>query len=797
MWDLRRPERFYYLLTRANRRSWLVKGAVVLGAYAAVCAAWFVAGLVGAGGALQVLAAPAALLAAATAGYTAFLFGQCEGRDLWQSPLLLPTLLAQAVVAGGAAYAVLDLAADVPSPEAVRWVLLGGLAATALLVAAELAGHRTAHVSAAVAAMTRGRYARRFWAGGVVLGLAVPAALVAVGLATGTGPWPAAAGRDLRRGRHVVLRGQLRAGGPVRAAVLDGDLIVTELHSYPPQETWHDVTSLDAKAWPNRVENHHTLVPTTCFNCEAACGLLCHVNHATGRIDRIEGNPLHPASRGRNCAKGPATLNQIDDHERILYPLRRAGERGSGQWERVSWDEALDDIGGRIRTAIAEGRGNEVMYHVGRPGEDGYAERVLQCWGVDGHNSHTNICSSNARIGYQSWMGHDRPSSDFANAEVIFLISSHLESGPLLQPARPADHRGAGARARRSSASTPGSPTPAPRPTTGCRRGPGTEPFLLLAIARLLLLNGTWERDFVRRWCNWEVYLRERHPQRPVEFDSVGPAPGGGLRRLHARRGRTGLRRGGGGDSTEIARDHRRPSHEIRLPTTGGPRGAGNLGGWQTARCLFSPQRADRFGGHRGGHNRQRLEQVQGTPTRPAAPPPGQWNELNWPPEYPLAYHEMSILLPHFLAEERGRLEVYFSRVYNPVWTKPRRVQLAGGAQRPRQGGLPRGAHAHLVRDRRLRRLRAAHGGGGRAPRRGQLRDPRRALDRLPPAGAAPLRRDPRRVRDPRVAQRTSSTPARCGRRTSSGSTCRGASTRTARWASAAGSRAPPSPERR
>ena len=193
VWDLRRPERFYYLLTRANRRSWLVKGAVVLGAYAAVCAAWFVAGLVGAGGALQVLAAPAALLAAATAGYTAFLFGQCEGRDLWQSPLLLPTLLAQAVVAGGAAYAVLDLAADVPSPEAVRWVLLGGLAATALLVAAELAGHRSAHVSAAVAAMTRGRYARRFWAGGVVLGLAVPAALVAVGLATGTGPWPAAA----------------------------------------------------------------------------------------------------------------------------------------------------------------------------------------------------------------------------------------------------------------------------------------------------------------------------------------------------------------------------------------------------------------------------------------------------------------------------------------------------------------------------------------------------------------------------------------------------------------------------
>ena len=142
---------------------------------------------------LQVLAAPAALLAAATAGYTAFLFGQCEGRDLWQTPLLLPTLLAQAAVAGGAGYAVLALAVDVPGSDAVQWVLLAGVLATAVLVAAELVSRGTAHVTAAVAAMTRGRYARRFWAGGVVLGLAVPAVLVGVGLAAEVGPWPAAA----------------------------------------------------------------------------------------------------------------------------------------------------------------------------------------------------------------------------------------------------------------------------------------------------------------------------------------------------------------------------------------------------------------------------------------------------------------------------------------------------------------------------------------------------------------------------------------------------------------------------
>ncbi|WP_419847564.1 4Fe-4S dicluster domain-containing protein [Candidatus Poriferisocius sp.] len=188
VWDLRQPTRFYYLITRANPRSWLVKGAAVLGAFAAVCAAWFVAGVVGSIGSLQVLAAPAALLGAATAGYTAFLFAQCEGRDLWQTPLVLPTLLAQAVTAGGAGYAVMELAVEGPDREVAQWVLLAGVLATAALIGAEILSRGTAHVEAAVAAMTRGRYARQFWAGGVGLGLAVPAVLVAVALAADSGP---------------------------------------------------------------------------------------------------------------------------------------------------------------------------------------------------------------------------------------------------------------------------------------------------------------------------------------------------------------------------------------------------------------------------------------------------------------------------------------------------------------------------------------------------------------------------------------------------------------------------------
>src|SRR5436190_6191143 len=211
-------------------------------------------------------------------------------------------------------------------------------------------------------------------------------------------------------------------------------MTVRDLASCPPPERWGDWVEYDARAWPRKVEKHYEIIPTICFNCEAACGLLAYIDKETGRVKKFEGNPYHPGSRGRNCAKGPATINQINDQDRILYPMRRKGKRGDGDWEQVSWDEVLDHIAGKIRTALLEERRNEVVYHVGRPGHEGFMDRILQAWGVDGHNSHTNICSAGARAGYAFWQNFDRPSPDHANAQFILLISSHLESGHYFNP---------------------------------------------------------------------------------------------------------------------------------------------------------------------------------------------------------------------------------------------------------------------------------------------------------------------------------------------------------------------------
>ncbi|MCA1652356.1 MAG: molybdopterin-dependent oxidoreductase [Acidobacteria bacterium] len=129
-----------------------------------------------------------------------------------------------------------------------------------------------------------------------------------------------------------------------------------DFRTHPHPSEWDNYTDYESTSWPRKDRRKYWIIPSVCFNCESACGILAYVDQETLDVRKIEGNPIHPGSRGRTCAKGVVTPNQLEDPDRILYPMRRTGERGEGRWQQVSWNEALEDIGGRIRKAIVENR---------------------------------------------------------------------------------------------------------------------------------------------------------------------------------------------------------------------------------------------------------------------------------------------------------------------------------------------------------------------------------------------------------------------------------------------------------
>src|SRR4030067_2180877 len=130
------------------------------------------------------------------------------------------------------------------------------------------------------------------------------------------------------------------------------------------------------------------VVPYTCLVCNIEDGGLAFIKD--GRVKKLEGNDKHVSTRGRLCAKGNAGMWHLYDPDRILYPLRRVGPRGSGRWKRVSWDEALNEVAERLNDVIAKGHPNEIMMKWGRERTGGASERFMHTLGSDTHVNHNS-----------------------------------------------------------------------------------------------------------------------------------------------------------------------------------------------------------------------------------------------------------------------------------------------------------------------------------------------------------------------------------------------------------------------
>ena len=172
--DLEHPARFYLIFTRPQWRSWLVRGAVFITGYGAVLFVHLLAGVLGWSGARVALTVAGVPLAAMTAVYTAYLFAQARGRDLWQSPLLPPHFLVQALLAGAAALSLPAAVLQTDAASPLLWITAGGSLAHLLLVAGEATfPHVTAHARLAAWEMTRGAYRRFFRTGALLVALGV------------------------------------------------------------------------------------------------------------------------------------------------------------------------------------------------------------------------------------------------------------------------------------------------------------------------------------------------------------------------------------------------------------------------------------------------------------------------------------------------------------------------------------------------------------------------------------------------------------------------------------------------
>jgi Fe-S-cluster-containing dehydrogenase component/formate-dependent nitrite reductase membrane component NrfD len=180
--DLKRPERFFYLLTKPNPRSWLVLGGYILMLYGFVALLWLFAGLRG-NPPPRLIVWASALLAAGSAGYSAFLFAQAKGRELWQSPFFLWQLLAHALVAGSAALIVMGtiLGGEPLVVEPLATLLRLSLLLSLVITLGETMARRVSRDGErAIELLTRGALSRRFWTLAVGMGLFLPLVLLSL-----------------------------------------------------------------------------------------------------------------------------------------------------------------------------------------------------------------------------------------------------------------------------------------------------------------------------------------------------------------------------------------------------------------------------------------------------------------------------------------------------------------------------------------------------------------------------------------------------------------------------------------
>ncbi|NUU77047.1 molybdopterin-containing oxidoreductase family protein [Paenibacillus xylanilyticus] len=180
------------------------------------------------------------------------------------------------------------------------------------------------------------------------------------------------------------------------------------------------------------IDQENGVFPAVCpLDCPDTCGLLLHKEN--GRIVKVAGNPDHPITKGAICNKVRNMAERVYHPERLQYPMRRVGAKGEGKFERISWDEAIDEITGKFKS-VSETYGSESILpysfygNMGILGVDGMDRRFFNALGAS--MLEQTICNAAGNTGWKYTMGANRGTlpEDTEHADLIVIWGGNIVS---------------------------------------------------------------------------------------------------------------------------------------------------------------------------------------------------------------------------------------------------------------------------------------------------------------------------------------------------------------------------------
>jgi anaerobic selenocysteine-containing dehydrogenase len=248
-------------------------------------------------------------------------------------------------------------------------------------------------------------------------------------------------------------------------------------------------------------------VASVCQQCPGGCGII--VRTITGVADgkvravKIEGNPVHPISRGTLCPKGAAGLQALYDPDRLTGPVKRSGARGAGRWEPIGWDEALALVAERLRDLRARGEAHTLLAIAGqvRGLLPALLRRFLEAYGSPNYVTTARGCEISRQVLHLTQGVAEPIAYDLERAAYILAFGANLlEAGwsPVRQ-ARAFAHLRQGTPGRRGRVVhvDPRLSASAAKADEWIPIRPGTDGALALGLAYVIVSEGLYDKEFV------------------------------------------------------------------------------------------------------------------------------------------------------------------------------------------------------------------------------------------------------------------------------------------------------------